>query len=127
MLLCLALTACQQPAKVAAPEPPPTDPRQLTEAEKRAITNEILGNWDLEVMKGCPWGEMAPVNLEIALAADGAVTGVKSLGVVAEDSCTRRAHETAQQAVRQSSPLAVPPGKVFASVRLRLRPIHATW
>ena len=129
ILICgLVLAACQQPARsVAPPAPAAADPRQLTEAEKRVITDAILRNWDLEVMKGCPWGEMAPVSLEITLAAEGQVTGVTSLGAVAEDSCTRRAHETAQQAVRQSSPLAVPPGKRFASMRLKLYPIHASW
>ncbi len=127
-LLCAILAACQaQPKEVAAPAPPPTDPRQLTAAEKRVITDEILRNWDLEVMKGCPWGEMAPVELQLTLAPDATVTGIERTGVVEDSACGRRAYDSAEQAVRASSPLAVPPGKRFLSMRLRLKPLHAVW
>ncbi len=127
-LLVLALAACQQPEKVATPAPAaPADPRLLTAAEKQAITDEILRNWDLEVMKGCPWGEMAPLRLEIALGDGGAVTGVTALEAVAQDECTQTAYRSAEEAVRNSSPLAIPPGKSFPYLRLRLKPLHAVW
>ena len=128
-LLCAILAACQaEPKQAAAPAPqPPTDPRQLTAAEKRAITDEILRNWDLEVMKGCPWGEMAPVELQLTLAPDATVTGIQRTGIVEDSACGRRAYDSAEQAVRVSSPLAVPPGKTFISMRLRLKPLHAVW
>ncbi len=126
--ICVFLAACQPPAKVAAPAPqPPADPRQLTAAEKRVITDEILRNWDLEVMKGCPWGEMAPVELLIALAPDATVTGIQRTGVVEDSACGRRAYDSAEQAVRVSSPLAVPEGKRFVSMQLRLKPLHVVW
>ena len=128
-LFCLALAACQaQPKEVAVPAPQPTaDPRLLTAAEKRVITDEILRNWDLEVMKGCPWGEMAPVELLLTVAPDATVTGIQRTGIVEDSACGRRAYDSAEQAVRVSSPLAVPPGKTFISMRLRLKPLHAVW
>ena len=127
--LCLALTTCQaQQEEIAAPPPAaPVDPRQLTAAEKRVITDEILRNWDLEVMKGCPWGEMAPVELLLTLAPDATVTGIQRTGTVEDSACGRRAYDSAEQAVRVSSPLAVPPGKTFISMRLRLKPLYAAW
>lgn len=126
-LVCF-IAACQQPKEVAAPAaPPPSDPRQLTEAEKRVITDEIIANWDLEVMKGCPWGEMAPVELQLTLAPDATVTGIARTGKVEESACGRRAYDSAESAVRAASPLAVPEGKTFRSMRLRLKPLHAVW
>jgi hypothetical protein len=122
------LAACQPQAKVATPAPAaPADPRLLTAAEQKVITDEILRNWDLEVMKGCPWGEMAPLRLEIALGEGGAVTGVTALEAVAQDECTQTAYRSAEEAVRNSSPLAIPPGKSFPYLRLRLKPLHAVW
>lgn len=128
-IVCLLLVvACQQPEKVAAPVPPaPADPRQLTEAEKRVITDAIIANWDLEVMKGCPWGEMAPVELQLTLAPDASVTRIERTGKVEDSTCGRRAYDSAEAAVRASSPLAVPAGKTFRSMRLRLKPLHAVW
>jgi hypothetical protein len=126
-LVCF-IAACQQPEKVAAPvAPAPADPRQLTEAEKRVITDEIIANWDLEVMKGCPWGEMAPVELQLTLASDASVTGIARAGMVEDSACGRRAYDSAEAAVRAASPLAVPDGKIFRSMRLRLKPLHAVW
>lgn len=126
--LCLFLAACQQPEKVAVPDPqPPADPRLLTEAEKRVITDAIIANWDLEVMKGCPWGEMAPVELQLTLAPDASVTRIERTGKVEDSTCGRRAYDSAEAAVRASSPLAVPAGKTFRSMRLRLKPLHAVW
>lgn len=113
--------------QVATPQPPPNDPQRLTAAERQVIANEILRNWDLEVMKGCPWGEMRPVELLIALAPDASVTGIERTGAVEDSACGRRAYDSAEQAVRASSPLAVPAGKTIASLRLRLRPLHAVW
>lgn len=126
-LFCFVLAACQQPEQAAAPAPPPTDPRLLTAEEKRVITDEIIANWDLEAMKGCPWGEMAPVELQLTLAPDASVTGIERTGKVEDSACGRRAYDSAEEAVRVSSPLAVPKGKTFRSMRLRLKPLHAVW
>lgn len=128
LTFCLILAACQaEPKQAAAPAPPPADPRLLTAAEKQVIANEIIGNWDLEVMKGCPWGEMAPVELELTLAPDASVTRIARPVAFEATACAKRAYDSAEQAVRISSPLAVPPGKSFTSMRVRLKPLHAVW
>lgn len=126
--LILVLGGCQQqPEPVAAPsEPLPIDPLALTTAEKKVITDEILRNWDMEVLKGCPWGDMPPVQLLIRLAPDAAVTGIER-PTVADDRCTQIAYQSAEQAVRVSSPLNIPAGKMVPYVRLRLTPVHVTW
>jgi hypothetical protein len=128
VLFCLLLSACQQPEKIAAPAAPaPADPTQLTVAEKKRITDEILRNWDLEVLKGCPWGQMAPVQLLISLSPDAAVTSIERSVPTDDAACTRTAYESAEQAVRVSSPLDLPPGKQFATLRLKLIPQHVVW
>ena len=127
--LFLGLAGCQQqPGTVAAPlEPVPVDPLALTAEEKKAITDEILRNWDMEGLKGCPWGDMPPVQLLIRLSPDAAVTGIERSVAIASDACTKTAYDSAEQAVRVSSPLNVPAGKIVPYVRLRLTPVHVTW
>ncbi|HWA46793.1 MAG TPA: hypothetical protein VG742_00895 [Dongiaceae bacterium] len=128
ILSCLVLAACQQqPEPVAVPVATPVDPRALTDAEKKAITDEILRNWDMEVLKGCPWGDMPPVQLLIRLSPEAAVTGIERPVATDDAPCTRTAYESAEQAVRVSSPLNIPAGKIVPYVRLRLTPVHVTW
>src|SRR5262245_5544364 len=128
LLFCLVLAACQQQAErvVTSPEPVPVDPLALTAAEKKAITDEILRNWDMDVLKGCPWGEMPPVQLLIRLVPDAAVTEIER-PTVAADRCTQVAYRSAEAAVRVSSPLNIPAGKMVPYVRLRLTPLHVAW
>lgn len=126
---CMAVAACQRAEPPAAPLPvaPAVSQAALTEAEKKAITDEILRNWDLEVLKGCPWGDMPPVQLLIRLAPDAAVTGIERPIALDGKSCTQTAYESAEQAVRVSSPLNVPAGKTVPYMRLRLYPLHVSW
>jgi len=128
ILCCIAITACQ---KAEEPAPPPAAPAvsqsALTDAEKKAITDEILRNWDMEVLKGCPWGDMPPVQLLVRLSPEAAVTGIERSVATDDAACTRTAYESAEQAVRLSSPLNIPAGKIVPYVRLRLTPLHVAW
>ena len=127
-LSCIVIAACQ---KSEQPEPLPAAPAApqsaLTDAEKKQITDEILRNWDMEVLKGCPWGDMPPVQLLIRLSPDAAVAGIERSVAIASDACTKTAYDSAEQAVRASSPLNIPAGKIVPYVRLRLTPVHVTW
>ena len=105
----------------------PSDPKVLTDAEKKTITDEILRNWDMDVLKGCPWGDMPPVQLLIRLSPDAAVTGIERSVAIDDKGCTKTAYESAEQAVRVSSPLNIPAGKTVPYVRLRLYPVYVIW
>ena len=86
VLLCFLLAACQQPEKPTVPlAVVPSDPKVLTDAEKKTITDEILRNWDMDVLKGCPWGDMPPVQLLIRLSPDAAVTGIERSIAIGQD------------------------------------------
>lgn len=127
-LSCIAITACQK-TKPAEPSPlaPLSSQSALTDAEKKTITDEILRNWDMDVLKGCPWGDMPPVQLLIRLSPVAAVTGIERSVAIDDKACTKTAYESAEQAVRVSSPLNIPAGKTVPYVRLRLYPVHVTW
>jgi hypothetical protein len=128
VLLCFLLAACQQPEKPTVPlAVVPSDPKVLTDAEKKTITDEILRNWDMDVLKGCPWGDMPPVQLLVRLSPDAAVTGIERSVAIDDKACTKTAYESAEQAVRVSSPLNIPAGKTVPYVRLRLYPVYVTW
>ncbi len=129
LLLCLSLAACQsEPQEAASPPLASTAPLSaLTDAEKKQITDEIVRNWDLDALKGCPWGGMAPVELLIRLSPSAAVTAIERPVAIDDTACAQAAYQSAEQAARISSPLKIPAGKVVPYVRLRLYPVHVAW
>lgn len=119
----------EKPKKQAAPEPEESSGPQteliseipMTSGDEDGIRSQIEGNWNLGSAAGAPNLEEIVVELRIELQPDGTVTRVTLLNNQA-DPYFRSISESAIRAVRQSSPLRLPPGKYWPTIKLRFRP-----
>lgn len=119
----------ETPKKKAAPEPEETSGPQtdlvseipMTSGDEDGIRSQIESNWNLGSAAGAPNLEEIVVELRIELQPDGTVTRVTLLNNQS-DPFFRSISESAIRAVRQASPLKLPPGKYWPTIKLRFRP-----
>lgn len=120
----------EPPKKQPAPAPvePTTGPQTdliseipMTASDEDGIRDQIQKNWNLGSAAGAPNLDQILVELRIELQPDGTVTQVTLLNNQA-DPYFRSLAESAIRAVRFSSPLRLPQGKYWPSIKLRFRP-----
>lgn len=118
-----------KPKKQAAAEPEETTGPQtelasevpMTSGDEDGIRDQIQDKWNLGSAAGAPNIEEILVELRIELMPDGSVTKVTLLNNQA-DPYFRSLAESAIRAVKQASPLRLPPGKYWPTIKLRFRP-----
>jgi outer membrane biosynthesis protein TonB len=121
----------EQPTKKkaeAAPQEASTGPQTenvseipLTASEEDGIRGQIERNWNLGSLAGSPDLAGMLVELRIKLLPDGTVAGVEILNS-GSSPYFRQAAESAKRAVMVSSPLQLPPGKTYDTMKLRFYP-----
>ena len=120
LLLCVS-AACsavaQQSDSTQAPAVAP-----LTAAEEADIRHQIESNWNLGDLIGSPDLKDVVIELRLFLGADGTVNEVEILSSQPGNPSFLQAADSARRAVMISSPLKLPPGKSFPSMRLRFHP-----
>lgn len=94
----------------------------LTASEEADIRNQIEANWNLGDLMGSPELKDVVIELRVSLGPDGQVNAVEVLDTQLDNPSFRRVAESARRAVIISSPLKLPPGKSFPSMRLRFHP-----
>ncbi|MBL8709334.1 MAG: TonB C-terminal domain-containing protein [Rhodospirillaceae bacterium] len=116
--------------KKAAPAPvePTTGPQTdlisevpMTASDEDGIRDQIQRNWNLGSAAGAPNLDQIVVELRIEMLPDGTVTRVTLLNNQA-DPYFRSLAEGAIRAVRVASPLRLPQGKFWPTIKLRFRP-----
>ena len=119
----------EKPKKQAAAEPEESTGPQteliseipMTSGDEDGIRSQIEQNWNLGSAAGAPNLEQILVELRIELQPDGTVTRVELLNNQA-DPYFRSIAEGAVRAVKRASPLKLPPGKYWPTIKLRFRP-----
>jgi len=119
----------EKPKKQAAPEPEETSGPQtelisevpMTASDEDGIRAQIERNWNLGSAAGAPNIDTILVELRIEVQPNGLVTRVELLNNQA-DPFFRAMAESAIRAVEMSSPLQLPPGKYWPTIKLRFRP-----
>lgn len=112
----------------AKPAEPSTGPQTelasevaLTASEEDGIRGQIERNWNLGSLAGSPDLAGILIELRITLQPDGTVTKVEVLNS-GSSPYFRPAAESAKRAVLFSSPLKLPAGKTYDTMRLRFYP-----
>jgi outer membrane biosynthesis protein TonB len=119
----------EKPKKQAAAEPEESTGPQteliseipMTSGDEDGIRSQIEQNWNLGSAAGAPNLDQILVELRIELQPDGTVTRVELLNNQA-DPYFRSIAEGAVRAVKRASPLKLPPGKFWPTIKLRFRP-----
>ena len=119
----------EKPKKQAAAEPEETTGPQtdlisevpMTSGDEDGIRNQIQKNWNIGSAAGAPNLDQIMVELRIELLPDGTVTRVELLNNQA-DPYFQSLAEGAIRAVKRASPLRLPPGKYWPTMKLRFRP-----
>ena len=93
----------------------------LTASEEDGIRGQIEHNWNLGSLAGSPDLAGMLVELRITLLPDGTVSRVDILNT-GTSPYFRQAAESAKRAVMVSSPLKLPPGKTYDTMKLRFYP-----
>lgn len=94
----------------------------LTKSEEADIRHQIERNWNLGEFAASPNLADRVIQVRIELQPDGTVTDVKVLNDEAGNPDFRQAAESARRAIMISSPLRLPPGKTYRSMRLNFHP-----
>jgi membrane protein involved in colicin uptake len=94
----------------------------LTKSEEADIRDQIERNWNLGEFAASPNLADRVIQVRIELQPDGTVTSVEVLNDEAGNSDFRQAAESARRAIMISSPLRLPPGKTYKSMRLNFHP-----
>jgi len=112
----------------AAPQEASTGPQTelasevaMTASEEDGIRGQIERNWNLGSLAGSPDLAGMLVDMRLTLLPDGTVTKVELLNS-GSSPYFRQAAESAKRAVMISSPLQLPPGKSYPTMRLRFYP-----
>jgi membrane protein involved in colicin uptake len=117
LLLACTLLGCasngRKPPEAAVP---------LTKSEEADIRDQIERNWNLGEFAASPNLADRVIQVRIELQPDGTVTSVEVLNDEAGNSDFRQAAESARRAIMISSPLRLPPGKTYKSMRLNFHP-----
>lgn len=119
----------EKPQKQAALEPEETSGPQtdlaseipMTSGDEDGIRSQIEDKWNLGSAAGAPNIQEILVELRIELLPDGTVVKVTLLNNQA-DPFFRSLSESAIRAVRYASPLRLPPGKYWPTMKLRFHP-----
>ena len=120
LLLCVSAAYSALAQQSDSSQAPAVTP--LTDAEELDIRNQIEQNWNLGSLMGSPELENVVIELRVHLEPDGKVTGIDVLNDQSDLPSFRHAANSARRAVMISSPLKLPPGKSFPSMRLRFYP-----
>jgi hypothetical protein len=94
----------------------------LTKSEEADIRHQIERNWNLGALAGSPKLADRVIQVRIELQPDGTVTNVRVLNDEAGNPDFRQAADSARRAIVISSPLRLPPGKTYKSMRLNFHP-----
>ncbi len=123
------------PPKKTTKAPPPsasTGPQTaniseipMTASEEDGIRAQIEKNWNLGSALGSPDLKGIVIELRIELQPDGTVTKVTVLNASLGNPFQRTIAESARRAVMIASPLKLPPGKSWPTMRLRFYPEQA--
>lgn len=119
----------EKPKQKAAPEPEESSGPQtelasevpMTAGDEDGIRSQIEQNWNLGSAAGAPNLDQILVELRITLQPDGTVTKVELLNNQS-DPFFQSIAEGAIRAVKRASPLRMPEGKFWETIKLRFRP-----
>lgn len=121
-LFLLSLPATSPALAQQADAPLLTSQMPLTAAEEAEVRKQIESNWNLGDLMGSPELKDVVIELRVSLGPDGTVNAVEALDAQPDNPTIRQAVDSARRAVMISSPLKLPPGKNFPSMRLRFFP-----
>ena len=93
----------------------------MTASEEDGIRGQIERNWNLGSLLGAPDLTGMLIELRITVQPDGTVTRAEVVNS-GSSPLFRQASESAIRAVMVSSPLQLPPGKTYTTMRLRFHP-----
>jgi hypothetical protein len=93
----------------------------MTSGDEDGIRSQIEQNWNLGSAAGAPNLDQILVELRITMLPDGTVTTVELLNNQS-DPFFQSIAEGAIRAVKRASPLKMPPGKFWPTIKLRFRP-----
>jgi hypothetical protein len=94
----------------------------LTDAEELDIRDQIERNWSLGGLAEASDLENVVIELRVFLGPNGRVIDVKTINDRPDIPSFRKAADSARRAVWISSPLKLPAGKSFETLRLRFYP-----
>ncbi len=103
------------------PQTPETSEIAMTASDELGIRGQIEDAWNLGSLAGSPGLEGMIVELRIHMQPDGTVTGVDLLNSDT-NPFFRQAAESAKRAVMIASPLRLPAGKSWDSIKLIFHP-----
>lgn len=122
MLMASACSCAPVPKKEAIPSAA-QQPEILSKApEEGTIGEQIVRNWNVARGEECAGRRIGLIELRIHLDRSGAVTQIDPVNLDSADHCAVAAYDSAKRAVMISSPIELPEGKYFPTIRLRFHP-----
>lgn len=103
------------------PQTPETSEIPMTASDELGIRGQIEEVWNLGSLAGSPNLEGMTIEIRISMQPDGTVTGASVLNSDT-NPFFRQAAESAIRAVRVASPLRLPPGKSWDTIKLIFHP-----
>lgn len=94
----------------------------LSSSEETNIRHQVEQNWNLGELAGAPNLVDMVVELRIELLRDGTITKVELMNDQPGNPEFRQVAESAIRATMISSPLKLPPGKIYPAMHLRFHP-----
>lgn len=120
LLLCVSVGRLA-PAQEGSSSDWPTTAR-LTRAEEQDLRDQIERNWNLGSLAGSPDFADVVIELRVHLEPDGKVTKIDVLNDRPDVPSFEDWANSVRRAVMIASPLKLPPGKSFKTVRLLFHP-----
>ena len=129
--------ASEQPLQAAAAQPAPSSASSakgasddqrvftsapLTDGEVRDVRRQVENNWNLGDLASSPDLKDMVVELRVHLLPDGTVTKIDLLNDRPNNPVFQRTADSARRAVMIASPLKLPPGKSWETIKLVFHP-----
>lgn len=123
-LCCAALTGCETAARPSTDQSAQENFSEIpsSQSDEENIRTQIERNWNLGSLAGSPSLKDAVIKLRVTLLPDGTVTKTQLLNAQPGNPDFSKVAEGAIRAVMISSPLTLPPGKIYNSLDLMFHP-----
>ncbi len=94
----------------------------LTDAQARDLRRQVENNWNLGDLAGSPDLKDMVIELRVHLLPDGTITKIDLLSDRPNNAAFQRAADSARRATMLASPLKLPPGKSWDTIKLVFHP-----